>query len=693
MRKKLRKYTFNTNFSKFIFKRWKKFTIGKINKCDTDVTRIIHSVSEKKQALFKNYRKTKFLTTKFDYFRNYYRKIERLYFYRWVIYSKTHFFTKKALLIQKFIRVLISKRLVNCLYLKKNIHELYKKNMINMIKDSALYIEMLKYICESYRGRICKKIVNYNLIVFSKLGNMKRIIEFIHDTKTRLSIIKNLLKWKNYVKRLENSIKKLQKNFRIIIAKIKTSKLIMRNHLLMNYLRSLKFKLENNIGNTHSIIFKKWLNNSILDKFNEKAKLIQKFIRENKNYHKEKNINFQILKNIFEKYIYKAINGNFRKIKSIIILIDILKKLSNKENFLFLIFLFKKWKENMNFQSIRENSANKISGIFRSCRAKRKTENLRKREFNVSKLISIIHYRYNQKLKVQLIKWYQVSKIQKINRSVKIIKKFIKSKKRICKMNKFFNLANKFQRNELLTHLLRSKKHSKIIKFCSLISYKVVSLSIEKIKQRNKFNFIEKQMLPIKEMIISGIKIKSSIRNRSQKLIANHYRKIRKIFRRTHQLKKILIRLYNVYKEIMRVFLIKWINNDYLQSLIFNSQIIQRFCFRVMNNCRNIKFHMLKELFERAINPITLIKCLKYISVKLNKMKKELENEEEIKSNKILSFPDNKDKINSIFEILCKIFKYKMKILLDIIFSFIRKKVIEKVKLVCCYHHPEIFKI
>jgi hypothetical protein len=53
----------------------------------------------------------------------------------------------------------------------------------------------------------------------------------------------------------------------------------MRNHLLMNYLRSLKFKLENNIGNTHSIIFKKWLNNSILDKFNEKAKLIQKFIR------------------------------------------------------------------------------------------------------------------------------------------------------------------------------------------------------------------------------------------------------------------------------------------------------------------------------------------------------------------------------------------------------------------------------
>ena len=113
MRKKLTKYTFNTNFSKFIFKRWKKFTIDKINKCDTDVTRIIHSVSEKKQALFKNYRKTKFLTTKFDYFGNYYRKIERLYFYRWVIYSKTHFFTKKALLIQKFIRVLISNRLVN----------------------------------------------------------------------------------------------------------------------------------------------------------------------------------------------------------------------------------------------------------------------------------------------------------------------------------------------------------------------------------------------------------------------------------------------------------------------------------------------------------------------------------------------------------------------------------------------------
>ena len=475
------------------------------------------------------------------------------------------------------------------------------KNWLNTIPDTN---RMKNKIRNMFNNYLLTKKINDKIFKEAKNSFVELFIDF---EKIKRKKAKNII---NFFKTIVTSKKKINKiKFRVILNKIFKKK-------EKNYEKIKKIYLLNFYRNTQKLSTKKY------------AQIILNFLKKKTNSVIEKKRKFAKALKFINSYIRKKI---FNNLKTILI------KKSKKDNLL-LKFINKKKIINKkllsnNFEKWRNLTkifaSIKIQNVFRGYCSKKKLKNIKKLKL---KLLEIFSYKIVKMKKFKsliLHKWNRrIKSLNNIN-NMKIIQNFIRENmkyyfkkenqnklRKIFKKQLIFQIVNSIKKakrilgkpNEILfktlEEILLGKPYNKLKKGLKCLSRKKVLMKVySKIKK-----YKEKFYLPIylnkwrKNTYEITLKNSKKINNYLSKKIK--IKKEKKINRRNFILNKLITKLINDKKLLLRVPFRIWNKKVKVEKLNKKVNIIQKALNRYKKKMKLIKFEYsnnLKKLFRDYI--------------------------------------------------------------------------------------------
>ena len=317
------------------------------------------------------------------------------------------------------------KRISQCLYDKyrnklKNLKSFYLYKWGEQCKNMEIYdlkIMFIKFLCGSNDSRNLRN-------ALAKALSRWRVIANDEKNKEELKKMKNIM---DGLHKLNKQFKKYPREFiRKLYRKLFPD---YRPKILEMVTRRLN-KPRDTLGNC----FTKWRRVNDLEKHKNALRHLKGIVLKNGAKHVDDRINKDTLRNALKKwkYIIDLLNDKIRKLKRITLRFIKDQDMLNKQA---LQKAFKHWKDIIPLLQ-REDAALMIENNYRNYRARKRANNLRKRNALLKALLLRLTDKHLDKRTTAFHKWLQTSQNDKCNDKVNTIQQFMNAKLRSRRKNK-----------------------------------------------------------------------------------------------------------------------------------------------------------------------------------------------------------------------------------------------------------------
>ena len=544
-------------------------------------------------------------------------KILSKYLHDWLHRALTIKNNQNANIIQRFCRtkMLLHKKKLAMEKLRDLFKKYPKHKLANIMEKASRIIggkgEVLYKTLQDilYRTPFDKFIDNLNLA--GKINTLKKVQPKIHDTISRYYLTKALRKWKEntYDQTIKHTIM-LQKFLRDQYEKKMKRDKERRELILLQYLNKL---IKNNLYKLQ-LPFNIWKKNATLDKMSENATKIQNKFREYLAREKANNLKtIEKYLRLIRNYKTKQLLDILQKVKD-----DKTKKFTRKKVLTIIlsrkIFVndkegiancFNKWRR---FVKLTKDNATKIENAYRSYKARKERDRLKRIDVLMKKYIKKQDKTYDDILRSKLRKWYNKVKLMQFNDNSRTIQRFIKPKLyRIInqRIKRYFNDNSKKKVYRLillaakinkLQHALYKPSLNRFINNLQKLSHNInrnnkLDHTLQDINEKIKYVLIKRYLFRWAD----NNKKLADKTNDSASIIQRAYKgyKARNEKDRLLRIKKLLI-IYLLKKEnitnnkLYSTFM-KWLNIVRNLQCNDNAKIIQKFCRNIQNKLRRKK--------------------------------------------------------------------------------------------------------